>query len=195
VEILYCVIEQTDDRKTLGSWKQTCSTFKEFVESRHWYALNVSGNQILVRGAIKFRPPSQILFETEPSLENNRIKTLHLTTSYGTPAGMEGERGDTLIALSIARMIAAGTKSIPSIKTVIQKGVLWQDALDQIVSKWKSLSVLQVRYGTHHTTKRSLISSKAAPLLVFGSSSRVSPNSKGCDAYAYHVSFQARVRG
>lgn len=153
MEILYCIIEQTDDGKALRSWQQTCSTFKDFVECRNWYVRTVSGNQILVRGAIRFRSPSQSLLQSEPPLDNGRIMTLHLTTSYGTPARMEGERGYSLVALSIARMLDGGTRSIPCLKTFIQQGVLWQDAVGKIVDKWQHLSVLEVRCGTHHTAK------------------------------------------
>ncbi len=66
---------------------------------------------------------------------------------------MEGERGHTLVALSIARLLDGGTRSIPCLKTFIQQRVLWQDAVDKIVDKWKNLSVLEVRCGTHHTAK------------------------------------------
>ena len=150
-EILCCIIDQTDDQKTLQSWMRTCKSLRKIVGSRIWSEIHFSGGS--------FRWPrgrgSYVWLKHDPRelpLEGDHVKTLSLFCYYARPPSVDGKMAHMVVSERIAQTIDDGFRHLSLPRAILQTGVLWQDFIDRIVRKSR-LRTLKIRGGTFPPTK------------------------------------------
>ncbi|MCJ1248673.1 hypothetical protein MMC30_005891 [Trapelia coarctata] len=154
-DILYCIIDQTDDRKTLGNWMRTCKALRQIVGLKIWSEV------LFLCGFFKARLRSGSFIRLKAGyrvlpLEDDRVKTLYLSGFYALPPRVDGEMAHMLVSEKVAQTINAGLRNLSLTKAIVQKGVLWQDFIDRIARESR-LSTLKIRGGNFRPAKRTTV--------------------------------------
>lgn len=151
-EILYCIVHQTNDGKTLGSWMRTSRALRRAVGSRIWSEVLFSN------GSFRWhcRPGRFIRLKIdgmELPLGDDRVKTLYLSCYYARPPKVDNEMAYTIVSEKVHESINRGFRNLSFPRGIVQKRVLWQDFIDRIVRESR-LGTLKIRGGTFPPANR-----------------------------------------